>query len=1433
MKRQIVIIILLILNTLFVFIPTTIVRGDPSGGNVEGDGIWWENEYARLEVYPHTSTEIIRQRQWANLTWKANDNTIDVAFRFENSLSYGKIWKWNGTEYVNVTMQHTTYNNKHYYYYSGFNVVKDTTYRFKWEYDQPINTEGKWDLLAKLSSDTIQDALSSGRYVMLDPWWNSNWGSRMTITIPSDYVGDTITNFPLLLNFSGNTDITDNIQANGWDIRFIAQDNTTEYYYHFADIWSTYYKVWVKIPTINENTDTVFNMYFENAAATRSAYYSNDDVWDTKYLAVYYMNSTLDMSGNGYDLTNNGVAHTSTTSSIGTASDFDGSSYLYSTDDTLVSEMMEATGSGVMMGIDFTGGEVGNRMTLTINNTDNTLYVQDFWQSMEEQERMEVWSYQASFRWDEFLDDLDTSKIDMYARMSSASWITFWDSVSHTNWEVNTSYSGHPQTSTGRLVLGADATFGQKFIGYIDTVVLLNTNLTQHEMYLWTFNYKGSGLISYGPRVNLVVWVNATTDVTDTKATLNGYVNSSNQNEINCGFIYGRTSPVSNSNLDANVTAPDLYNVTYSFEYNISSLVPGEIYYVKSWGNDSDDRFVYSNESSFFTHPSNASSLEISGIELGVRLEWVHGTGYDVSILVNATGSNPSDPSNGTELYNGTGMNYEHIGLINNTQYYYSLWEWSSEGGYSEHSLGSQTASILFHSFQVDINVTTNVTEFNVTLNGWFTGDSLSGDYTCGFWYGTLYPVTETSKIGNVTAGIESSDTEFMYNLSSLSDGVLYYVKSWISNASAWETSSHRNFTTNTSEPTSLVLVVNDNMSIGLSWSKTYSSPATTVIVRKIDSYPSDWSDGTIIYNSTGTSYIDTPDLLAGSHWYYRVWGHINPFSVNYSEAAIQVVPFPPANITTNILSNSTFDINWDNGTGARATVVRRKLDSYPTGVTDGDLVYNGTSEKINIQDMEVSYYYSLWSYANETYSSSVNITVGGIVLYCFDEDTNETLEFDIFISNEDGSQTYEARNITNGYILNVSELPLGDAVKFVVSASQDYNDKTEISYWGVDENSTITYIVLSYPPVDKFSTNVTCINESTDVHSYPPFTLDGDLITILPDDSDNFTKVFINYTYSNYMSRTYYRSISTSSFYLLNAYLPPSNLASLYLLEVVDQYDSALEDVYIEIKNKVNASYVVVSSLYTDANGQVDLFLIEFDNYIFVINKTGYVTENASWTPGDLIFTHTFKLRFESDAVEPPELSETITLHGVISDDNILTVTFYDKDNAMLNSHFYVLEYYNKTFTYMGEYNGTTSNSITFTVDITNHTRMHVVRLYMNHSNLGETVNFSIYVMPVVEERDEGNWLERLIQNSGAGEWEYGYVITIIWYMPCIILIAGLGSMHQPGLGILGAGMWSGWITYYLIMPNETTIGIFSGIAFIVAFIVIALKQGKKVVHE
>jgi len=94
---------------------TVLEIGDvlPYGQNINGSQVEWENEYARLEVYPHTSNELCRHTQYANLTWKYPDNNIDIAFRFNFSLTGQKdIWLWQNISHdVRVPIyDYTTYN---------------------------------------------------------------------------------------------------------------------------------------------------------------------------------------------------------------------------------------------------------------------------------------------------------------------------------------------------------------------------------------------------------------------------------------------------------------------------------------------------------------------------------------------------------------------------------------------------------------------------------------------------------------------------------------------------------------------------------------------------------------------------------------------------------------------------------------------------------------------------------------------------------------------------------------------------------------------------------------------------------------------------------------------------------------------------------------------------------------------------------------------------------------------------------------------------------------------------------------------------------------------------------------------------------------------------------------------------------------------------
>jgi PKD repeat protein len=405
---------------------------NPSGQTITGDSVVWENSYAHLEVYPHTSHNLIRQTQYANVTWKKPDTNIDVAFRFDNKLIDADIWMWQNIshnitvyDYGNITTSYRLYNitdftilsetppsvdfgdipsqhyasgnatwwggawegdwrteyliigfdnyswtnpeqtnatfnytfwgiigkhieqqywfdwnsqkdkfsyttdyGRHDYFVTNIPVIQNQTYRFKWQYNVPPNSNGKWELLGKLNSDTVQEAFSTGRYVMIDPWWNSSWYYARSLTINSTYLDTPLTEFPVLVVI--NSTISSKCDG-GKSIRFVNTTNETEFDYEVEKNWSTTGNnyVWVNISEqISSASDYVFYMYYNNSEASDNQ--DSNHTWNSNYVMVYHMyehNATyiVDNTSNRFpgriDYYPDEV-----TGQIGTAMDFNGSS---------------------------------------------------------------------------------------------------------------------------------------------------------------------------------------------------------------------------------------------------------------------------------------------------------------------------------------------------------------------------------------------------------------------------------------------------------------------------------------------------------------------------------------------------------------------------------------------------------------------------------------------------------------------------------------------------------------------------------------------------------------------------------------------------------------------------------------------------------------------------------------------------------------------------------------------------------------------------------------------------------------------------------------------------------------------------------------------------------------------------------------------------
>lgn len=280
----------------------------------------------------------------------------------------------------------------------------------------------------------------------------------------------------------------------------------------------------------------------------------------------------------------------------------------------------------------------------------------------------------------------------------------------------------------------------------------------------------------------------------------------------------------------------------------------------------------------------------------------------------------------------------------------------------------------------------------------------------------------------------------------------------------------------------------------------------------------------------------------------------------------VNVIPDPPTDVTANDIGNNEFRIQWTKNVTANATIIVKKEGSVPTSYSDGAEVYNSTGTSIDLPIEETIYFYRLFSYVENygyyTYSESgADLSYGGINFNCYNESTSNNLTFDIFISNPDGSQVYNALNCSNPFATNISLIPTGENILFIFSS-------------------------------------------------------DG------------------------YRVRSYYINVGEENWFTLNAYLVSENDSELYLLQVKNEIDIVVPDTHITFKTYINETigFGNISSLITDGEGQVNIYLVPGKLYKIIITAIGYDTGISDYYPSDSIFTHTLRIYFSNGTGEPKE---------------------------------------------------------------------------------------------------------------------------------------------------------------------------------------------------
>lgn len=131
-------------------------------------------------------------------------------------------------------------------------------------------------------------------------WYMKAWTYRQKITVATNQVSGTLTNFPIVITHTNvQSGLWVHAQTNANDVVFTDTDGTTKLCHEIEkyDANARQLAVWVKLPVLSSNgTGSVFYLYYGNPAATNQENVTS--VWSSNgYLAVWHLKE--DAAGTG------------------------------------------------------------------------------------------------------------------------------------------------------------------------------------------------------------------------------------------------------------------------------------------------------------------------------------------------------------------------------------------------------------------------------------------------------------------------------------------------------------------------------------------------------------------------------------------------------------------------------------------------------------------------------------------------------------------------------------------------------------------------------------------------------------------------------------------------------------------------------------------------------------------------------------------------------------------------------------------------------------------------------------------------------------------------------------------------------------------------------------------------------------------------------
>jgi hypothetical protein len=265
-------------------------------------------------------------------------------------------------------------------------------------------------------------------------------------------------------------------------------------------------------------------------------------------------------------------------------------------------------------------------------------------------------------------------------------------------------------------------------------------------------------------------------------------------------------------------------------------------------------------------HPKSTTAFTATSAHYNqIDLSWTKQTGDDKVLIRYKTGSNPTSITDGTLLYNDTGISTSHSGLSSGDHMYYSIWGWNNTAGF--YSLTYQTADK--QTNRISVFSSENPTDNSGNINKNHAAVSVAINEPDGHTFNwTIHGTNVTTASANGASN--GTKTASLITPLSYGTNIIWYVNA--TDGADWTNATY-NFTVRNEyapvPPTDFTATAITRFRIDLSW-----SPSDDLTYIEWYTSPT-WArgGGNFCYVGTG-SYAQDVGIVPGDHIYYQAWSY-------------------------------------------------------------------------------------------------------------------------------------------------------------------------------------------------------------------------------------------------------------------------------------------------------------------------------------------------------------------------------------------------------------------------------------------------------------------------------------------------------------------------------------------------------------------------------